>query len=806
MDKPFLPLVVSFIIGILIINQCQISLIYLLIGLGISLLMLIFNILKDRKRLLNGLIIFVFLGMIMTTLQLACGLLKYSNERMAYVGTVEDILSSDDHLNQYTVMVEGNMDTREAIGERIRLNVIGNKPLNYGQKIVFNGVFNAPLDNTNPMLYNHRLHLLSNNIYGSMTIHDYSLELLDGPQELKYKVKEGFHKSVNSVFDTNLDEGNRRIIKSMILGDASHMIDEERQMYRELGLGHILAISGLHIGIIASFILQILMRLTISRKISTIITIGVLLIYGYLIGFPHSMMRAILMFSLMILTKLLHEHSNSINVLSLSALIVLLINPFSLFSLGFILSYTAVLSLCLFTKRIEMLFYPHKGYVFTTLSAILAVNLGLLPIQAYYFNYVSLLGIAANLINIPLLSLSLILSICMYVLNYIFPFLNIGLRILLNGLLDLERIVSSVLYGFSSSLIFNVPSPSLDMIFIYYLGITILLRRIDISVFQMNVKKSILMFLCFMIMINFVTLISDDAMELHFIDVGQGDSLLLRSQNGDILIDTGGSLLSNYVGEQITLPYLQKLGIKQLKGVIISHFDVDHAGALPILMDNIEIENIYGSYLPEDENIHDKIKNGTIPFTIAKAGDRLKIDKNTFCEVLWPEDIHGLSSNNKSLVLLLNYKGYEILLTGDIEKEAELALLDSVPSNVHLLKVAHHGSNTSTTDEFLKIAKPLHSVISVGRNNPFNHPSGDVMDRLNHMDTLIYRTDEMGLIKVHINKDINIQPFVEQGHKNVVQFVYECRWDLIFYLIYYIITKKLIILYKKSGADVYELR
>lgn len=803
MDKPFLPLLISFIFGILISNQYQISFIYLFVGLFVGIIILVFSIYKNRSGFYSIILIFILLGMLVTNIKLDSKLLKHTDSRMEYIGIVEEVLSSEDDISKYVVLVQGNLDTGEEIDERIRLNVLGDKSLNYGEKIFFDGVLKKPLDNTNPLLYNQRLNLLSNNIYGSMTINEYSLELLDSPKEFKYRFKEGFHKETNRVFDTYLDKNNSSIIKSMILGNSSYMMEGELQIYRELGLGHILAVSGLHIGIISAFILNILMRFSISRKTSSIITILILFIYGYLIGFPHSMMRGIIMFTLLILTKLLHEHSNPINVLSLSALIILFLNPYALFGLGFILSYTAVLSLYLFSKPIEAFFYPYNGYFAKTLSSILAVNIGILPIQAYYFNYVSLLGLVANLINIPLLSFSLVLSISMFLIEYILPFFNTGLSLILNIILSLEGIIRNIISEFSF-LIFNLASPTLASIILYYSGIAILLGLIHVSKLKVGVKNSILVFICLMIVFNFVNISLDDTLELHFIDVGQGDSLLLRKSGRNILIDTGGSLLSNYVGEQITLPYIKKLGINKLDGIIISHFDADHAGALPSLIDNLEIDNIYASYIPE-ENIYNEIKNNRIAFTQLKEGDKLRVNENLILNTLWPLDTNGLSSNNKSLVLSLNYNEYEILLTGDIEKEAEFMLLDKMASNIDLLKVAHHGSNTSSTDEFLQVIKPKNSIISVGRDNQFNHPSDELINRLSNLNSSIYRTDEMGLIKVKIDKDLKIESFIEQDYENVLESIYGFRWNLTFYLIYYIITRKEIIEYEKSGADLYEL-
>ena len=805
MDKPFLQLVISFIIGILIANYFEPPISLPTVGLLIGIISLIFNIAKDRKGSLNIIIIFILLGIILTTFKMDNKILKYVDERMEYTGIVEEILSSDNEISRYIVKIESNVVDGTNIGGRVRLNLVGGKTLGYGDRILFDGEIQEPLGNTNPMLYNHRLNLLSKNIYGSITINDYSLNIIDGRVDFRFRLKEAFHEEVNRVFDTHLKDRNSDIIKSMLLGDSSYLVEEDLDKYRELGLGHILAVSGLHIGIIASFILYGLMTLTISRKLSSIITIVIIVIYGFLIGFPHSMVRGTLMFSLIILTKISNEHSNSINVLSLAALITLFINPFSLFSLGFIMSYTAVMSLYLLTKKIETLFYPKDGYISSTLSAILGVNIGILPIQAYFFNYISLLGIIANILIIPILSLGIILSICLLLVNFIFPFLIPGLSIILNFLLDFAGLIGDVLHVFSN-FIFNIASPSFNVIIIYYLSIAILFKIFDISKLNFHVKKTIVIFICLIIVLNFSYILMDDSLEMHFIDVGQGDSILLRSKGRNILIDTGGSLFSNYVIEQITMPYLHKIGVNVLDGIIITHFDADHSGGLTTLIDdNIRINNIYASYIPDHTKIYEKIKDNNIPFTVLKTGDKIRINENILCEVLWPEDTSSLNSNNKSLVMLFSYNDYKVLLTGDIEGEAELKLLDTIPPDIDVLKVAHHGSNSSSTKEFLEITRPENSIISVGRNNQYNHPNDEVISRLEEVNSNIYRTDEMGLIKVQIDDDLVISPFIEEENNSIMEFVYDNKWTLITYLIYYIISKRLIIIYKKYGADKYEL-
>lgn len=806
MDKPFLPLLASLILGILIGNHYDINLLYPIGFLIIALIILIYNIYKNKKSLFTILIVFILIGISITSLKAESRISQYADLRMEYIGVVEDVLAGDDNrLSRYIVKIESNLDHERKIDERIRLNVIGAKTLQYGDKIIFDGLIEEPLANTNPMLYNHRLNLLSNNIYASMTINDYSLRIVEGEKDFKYQVKEGFHLQVNRIFDTYLDDENSQIIKSIILGDSSYLMEDQLVKYRELGLGHILAVSGLHIGIIASFILYSLRALTIPRKISCLITIVILIIYGFLIGFPQSLLRATLMFSILILTKLSSEHINTINALSLSAFITLLINPFSLYSLSFILSYTAVLSILTLAKRIENISYPRKGYLVKSLSGILGVNIGLLPIQAYFFNYVSLLGIISNLLIIPIFSISLILSICLLLANYIMPFLIPGLAIVLNLLLGIVSSTSHILHKIPG-LVFNIGSPSLFAILAYYVFIGLLFKLIDISFLKYNLRKTILIFISFILLVNFSYLVLDKSLEIHFIDVGQGDSILFRTKDRNILLDTGGSLYSNYVNDQIVIPYLQKLGVNRLDGLIISHFDADHAGGIRGLMDKLKINNIYASYIPDDQDLYEDIMKNKIPFILVKAGDRLNINNDISFDVLWPDDdVKSLSPNDKSLGLLLNYDDYKLFFGGDIERQAEIRLVEYIPSNIDVLKVAHHGSQTSSINEFLEIARPHTSIISVGPNNQYNHPSPQVIDRLESVKTTIYRTDTMGLIKIHLDNDIQVQPFIDGARNSIIESVYEKSWVLTFYLFYYIILKRLIIIYEKYGVDNYEL-
>ena len=245
------------------------------------------------------------------------------------------------------------------------------------------------------------------------------------------------------------------------------------------------------------------------------------------------------------------------------------------------------------------------------------------------------------------------------------------------------------------------------------------------------------------------------------------------------------------VGKNITLPYLQKLGIKRLEGVFITHFDDDHCKSLPLLIDNLVIDNVLISYEDNNNKIYNKVKESNLPIIILKERNLIKLDKNMSLKVLSPNQElqnRGLNPNNLSMVLLLSYYDRNILFTGDIEKEVEIQIVDKIKNPVDVIKVPHHGSNTSSTEELLYKIKPEIGIISVGRNNFYGHPNKEVLGRYEEIGTKIYRTDNNGMIKLILDKDkLEIKPFVQEKSR-LIDFITENILQISFYAIYYLIS------------------
>lgn len=588
--------------------------------------------------------------------------------------------------------------------------------LNIGDEIKVTGEFNKPQKNTSKNLFNYQKYLYNKNIH--YIVNAKSIKVL--------KANTNILNHIKLYIKNNLS--NNTYLNAFILGDKSLIKQDVLVSYQENGISHLLAISGMHITLLSNLILKLLKKIRIKETKRYIITSFSLLFYLFLIGIQPSALRGILFFILFSINKIYYFYIKPQNIFLIVLSITLLINPFFIYDIGFQYSFLISLTLILMSKSItgnhlqKLLKTSYLSFVVT------------IPISLYNYNQINILSIIYNLFFVPLVS-SIIFpfSIITLFLRPLTPIYNIFIFILEKVSLILNEITIS-------KLIF--PKLNIIIYIIYFILIIIHLKFL-------NKSKLPLLILIIFLTLHYIYPIIHNTSYLNMIDVGQGDSILLHSNNESILIDTGGTITTNEskIVKNTTIPLLKSLGVRELKYLILTHGDADHMGEAKYLIENFKVENIIinsgkTNYL-EEELIN-------IRKDIIKGNEELQISCGDFELIQLNEEYQD--ENTSSQIYYVTNGNINILLTGDASIESELNLLNKYDlPEIDILKVGHHGSKTSSSTKFIDYIKPKYSLISCGKDNKFNHPNSSVLDTLK--DSKIYRTDEDGSIMFEINKD-----------------------------------------------------
>ena len=436
-----------------------------------------------------------------------------------------------------------------------------------------------------------------------------------------------------------------------------------------------------------------------------------------------------------LMSFLFYRKSDVYNNLAFSSFIILIFNPYTIFDMGFLLSYGGTIGIILFSNKLSKKF-PIKNkilnYIKEMFFVCISANIIIIPIIMYNFNTLSLTFFISNVLVSPIMGIVVILGFVQIFLSIININLAYLLSIFLNPMLEILIFIADFTAKLPLSKIL-IPTPNIIFIIIYYV--------IMLFCNKINIKKTIIILSIIIIIFNLLNLLPKD-LRIYFIDVGQGDSTLILTPKGNsILIDGGGSETGSFdVGEKILLPYLLDRGVTKIDYMMISHFDSDHVGGLFSILENLRVEHVLISKQgKESENYKHFLeisKRKKIKVIYVEAGDRINIEKNMFFEILFPTRnlISENILNNNSIVARLVYKNIKILFTGDIEEiaEKELIKLYSKTNKLRadILKVAHHGSKSSTIASFLKLVNPRISLIGVGATNTFGHPNIGVLERL----------------------------------------------------------------------------
>ena len=443
-----------------------------------------------------------------------------------------------------------------------------------------------------------------------------------------------------------------------------------------------------------------------------------------------------------------------------------------------------------------------KQIVIDSLCLNISVQIFIFPIVWYKFNFISITSFIPSILISLFIFPILILGYLSFFEIFIQRFISISIISKINNFIILKMLNLVSILSKIPLLSIYLKKPNKIFIVSYYVVLILCIKIIQkdklaemlhiwriksgkvpikqyirVKFKKNNDFKRIVLIVILNIVIIFQSFVQDNflknGVEIYFLDVGQGDSTIIRTaKNKTIVIDGGEGEKSGFdYGKNVLFPFLINKGVRKIDFLIFSHFDSDHCGGLIYLLENIKVEKILiGKQFEKNENfeyIVNLANKKHIKIIELQAGNKINIEKNSSLEILWPsvaEKISENAINNNSLVCKFVYKNFSMLLTGDIESIAEEKLLGKYKNtnrlNANILKIAHHGSKTSSIQEFLNEVNPKIALIGVGRKNKFGHPNQEVLERLKEKGIQIYRTDQNGEIQIIVKNNLKIKTFL----------------------------------------------
>lgn len=534
-----------------------------------------------------------------------------------------------------------------------------------------------------------------------------------------------------------LKRNSNPYIKAFIFGNNKSIITDVMSSYQEIGISHLFAISGMHVGLLTLVISKLLMKLNIKEKYIFIIISLFLFFYLFITGVSPSILRAIFFYLFFSLNKIYNLNIKGVNIFMLIFSISLLVNPYYIHEVSFLYSYTISFSLLLVGNKINNGSYFKRLFLTSFISFIVSF-----PITIYFFNQINILSVFYNMLFVPFISMIVFpLSIITYIIPFFEPIFNVFISLMEFLALKFNSISFS-------KLIF----PSLPRYYyiLYIIGVIIF-------IYFYNKKIISVLSILLLALFNYLYPVFFNQNYLMFLDVGQGDSILIHSKDKTMLVDTGGVMnysrekwqerknkksLTNYV----TIPVLKKLGIRKIDYLVLTHGDFDHMGEALKLIKQYRVEDIYlnqGNFNLLEKKVIKKYRH------VYQIREKEEIVLGNINIVQINKEFSD--ENDSSSILLMCYKNKKILLTGDASKKSEEYILNKYNiGKIDVLKIGHHGSMTSTSDELLKELRPSLAIISCGKNNRFNHPHKETIDKLKEYRIKYLRTDISGTIRIDL--------------------------------------------------------
>ena len=695
-------------------------------------------------------------------------------------------------------------DPSQTVPTKVLIRFDERIPLRYGRNMTLTGVLYQPDTKRNPGGFDYRAYLARQNVSGIIS-HQGLLRLGEQSGFPPLRWIEALRLRTERIIDdayvsfkepsteTSPTNGlHAQLLKGILLGKRGDVPTETLDIFRNSGTFHVLAVSGLHVGLVAMLCFVAfskfrvpLLTFRIPPKFVSLLTIVAILIYACLVGFRPSVFRAALMASLYLFARIINRDADIYNLLAVAALALLLINPTQVWDVGFQLSFVAVIAIVYLSQKWRTLYrklwettesdelsrltrYKKIALKWLVLSYLVtfAAQIGTGPFIAYHFyrgypfgiivgpfavglvSFIVGVGMASVIVGFIFLPLAKILAVINHTIMFIFLKL-IGMFGQEWGIVKIAPLTLGFIAVYIA-LIFGVTYWR----FVYHqwktaslIGLAVVAIWVWDSAFHEQGRL----------------------LEVVTLDVGQGDAAIVRFPDRTTMLIDGGIRHSYYdekrqrqfeydVGERIIEPFLNSNGIRELDLVVLSHPDLDHGGGLGYILQNYKVKRIIGiADMQLDSQTHRRLrsiaKERGIPYSFPYASE-IDLTATATLNLLHPIDAESTNllddnKNDDSLVIKLSYGEVDILFTGDIEYKGETRLIASYQDlKSEIIKVPHHGSNTSSSAQFIDVVQPRFAIYSLGQRNRFQLPHPEVVERYRKRNCTQLRTDQLGAITV----------------------------------------------------------
>ncbi len=624
-----------------------------------------------------------------------------------------------------------------------------------GEMLEINGKIRKPFKAGNPSQFDYGNYLKNFDTFTTTYAELAECKPINSKLSHYWNMVQKLSKIRNSILATHskyLKSPNLEILGGIVFGDdAITPPNEIKLTFINSGLLHILAASGMNVAFIFGFWFCIMRFFHIPYRINIIGGLFMVILYTLMTGLSASVLRAALMLIFIQIGKLIDRDAHSVSLLSFVAFLLLIYNPAYINDVGFQLSFVVTFGLLTTAQAIfdKMKEIKLADWIKAGILIPIIAQIWVAPIQMFYFNTLSTYSIIANILTVPFLSIISFGGFISSILATIKPIADLicmSFDYILKIMLDYVVAISNSFANLPHSLI-ETTHPNILQVFVYY---TIILLITLIIKFGLNKKILISIATLTILLLTSTINIPNHKLEVITFDVGNADAFLIKTpQNKFFIIDTAKLAYksSSSTAKMVILKYLKDRGIKNIEGLIITHFDLDHAGGAADLIENLNVKNVYINSLNADnytiKNLFNSFDKAHLTPTLVKNSSQIYSENNLKINTT-VANIKD-NDNENSIITLLSYKDFDMLFTGDAGIIAFEKLKEQLPNDIEVLKVGHHGGRNVVNKEMINYLNNNVSIISTGPN-AFGHPNRSTLEILR--DTHIYRTDKHNSIKI----------------------------------------------------------